>query len=190
VERRDRGGAKVRRWKSAALAAPERPVRLLAIAAGGSLGTLGRYGLQRALAPPPLGFPWPTLLANVLGSLLLGLIVTMVVERWPPTRFVRPFAAIGFCGGFTTFSTMVVEATQLGRHGHVGPAAVYLIATLGAGLAAAALGIGLARRGLPVTGRRPIPDPDDVGQLGAEPGPYLGRGTEQEPDLRRDGGPR
>jgi CrcB protein len=144
----------------------ERPIRLLAIAAGGSLGTVARYGLERALAPPALGFPWPTLLANVFGSLLLGLIVTLVVERWPPTRFVRPFAAIGFCGGFTTFSTLVVETTQLGRHGRVGLGLLYLGATLGAGLAAAALGIGLARRGRPVGERRPIPDPDDLGPLG------------------------
>jgi CrcB protein len=145
------------------------PLRILAIAAGGSLGTLARYGLGRALAPTPLGFPWPTLLANVTGSLLLGLVVTLVVERWPPTRFVRPFAAIGFCGGFTTFSTVMVEAAQQGRHGRVGPASIYLAVTVGAGLLAAALGIGLARRGLPARDRPPIPDPDDLGALHAPP---------------------
>jgi CrcB protein len=159
---------------------PERPVRILAIGSGGSLGTLARYGLERALAPPALGFPWPTMLANVTGSLLLGVIVTLVVERWPPTRFVRPFAAIGFCGGFTTFSTLVVESSQLGRHGRVGLAFVYLGATLGAGLAAAALGIGLARRGLPTGARQPIPDPDDLGTLADRldrlAGPGSGRG--------------
>ncbi len=149
---------------------PERPLRILAIAIGGSLGTLLRYGVERVFAPPPLGFPWPTLLVNVVGSLLLGLVVTLVVERWPPTRFVRPFAAIGFCGGFTTFSTMAVEAVQLGQHGRPGPAAASLAATLGAGLIAAVLGIRLARWGLPaVTVRRPIPDPDDLGSLHGEP---------------------
>jgi CrcB protein len=159
----------VDRRMTGATALPERPVRILAIAAGGSLGTLARYGLERALGPSALGFPWPTLLANVFGSLLLGLAVTLLVERWPPTRFVRPFVAIGFCGGFTTFSTMAVEATQLGRHGRVGLASLYLIATIGAGLVAGAMGIGLARLGLPVTRRRPIPDPDDVGPLGNDP---------------------
>ncbi len=153
------------RGRHGAAVLPERPVRILAIAAGGSLGTLARYGLERAIAPPPLGFPWATMLANLLGSLLLGVIVTLVVERWPPTRFVRPLAAIGFCGGFTTFSTMVVETSQLGRHGRVGLGLLYLAVTLGLGLAAATLGIGLARRGLPVGARRPIPDPDDLGTL-------------------------
>lgn len=159
----------VQRRRSVAAVVPEAPARILAIATGGSLGTLARYGLERGLAPPALGFPWPTLLANVLGSLLLGLIVTVVVERWPPTRFARPLAAIGFCGGFTTFSTLVVETSQLGRHGRAGLGALYLGASLGAGLAAAALGIGLARRGLHPGARRPIPDPDDVGTLTERP---------------------
>ncbi len=148
----------------------ELPWRIMAIALGGSLGTLLRYAVERALAPPPLGFPWPTLVANVAGSLLLGLAVTLVVERWPPTRFVRPFAAIGFCGGFTTFSTMMVEVDQLGRHGRVGPAALYVAVSLGAGLAAAVLGIGLARWRLPAGAEpRPIPDPDDLGPLHGGP---------------------
>jgi CrcB protein len=141
----------------------------VAIAVGGSLGTLSRYGLERTLAPAALGVPWPTFLANTAGSLLLGVLITLAVERWPPTRFVRPFGAIGFCGGFTTFSTMVVEVSQLGRHGRVGVAGLYLAGSLGAGLLAAALGIGLARWRLPAAGRRPIPDPDDLGSLHDEP---------------------
>ena len=87
----------------------------------GALGTLARYGVDRALAGPALGFPWSTLVVNLAGSFLLGVAVTVMVERWSPTRFARPFVAIGFCGGFTTFSTMVVEAAQRGQHGRVGP---------------------------------------------------------------------
>ncbi|MGH9080741.1 MAG: fluoride efflux transporter FluC [Acidimicrobiales bacterium] len=162
------------RIRSGIGAVPEVPRRILAIAVGGSLGTLARYGIEQAFAPPAFGFPWPTLVANTTGSLLLGGIITLMVERWPPTRFVRPFAAIGFCGGFTTFSTMVVEAAQLGRHGRAGLAGLYLVATLGAGLLAAALGIWLARWKLPAVGRRPIPDPDDLGALQVEPGPRPG----------------
>ncbi len=93
---------------------------MAAIAAGGALGTLARYGTDRALVVPSAGFPWATFAVNVAGSFLLGLIVTLVVERWPPTRFVRPFAAIGFCGGFTTFSTLAVETAQRAQHGQVG----------------------------------------------------------------------
>lgn len=139
----------------------EATVRILAIAAGGSLGTLARYGVERTLAVPEHAFPWPTFVVNVAGSFLLGVVVTLVVERWPPTRFVRPFAAIGFCGGFTTFSTMMVEAAQRGQHGRVGLALGYLAASVVAGVAAAVLGMAAAR-GHFVRRGGPIPDPDDV----------------------------
>ena len=133
---------------------PEAPLRILAIAVGGSLGTLARYGVERSVTVPIRRFPWPTLSVNVAGSFLLGVVITLVVERWPPTRFVRPFAAIGFCGGFTTFSTMVVEATQRGQHGHAGLAAGYLAASLVLGVVAAAVGMAAARgRFLPPYGQ-------------------------------------
>ena len=144
-------------------------VRAAAIAGGGALGTLARYGVARALVPT-LGFPWDTFLVNVAGSFVLGVIVVLVVERWSPTRYVRPFVAIGFCGGFTTFSTMVVQAAQLGQHHRAGVAAAYLLASLAAGLVAAAAGMGVARgRLLPGAGERAIPDPDDVGPLLGRP---------------------
>jgi CrcB protein len=149
----------------------EAPLRLVAIASGGALGTLARYGMDRALLPSPLGFPWPTFTVNVAGSLLLGLIVTLVVERWPPTRFIRPFGAIGFCGGFTTFSTLVVEAAQRSQHGRLGMAAAYVVASLVAGVVAAGLGMALARgHFLPVPGDHSLPDPDDIGTLDEGPG--------------------
>jgi CrcB protein len=159
----------------------ERPaLRVVAIAAGGALGTLARYGVGRALITPALGFPWSTLMVNVVGSLLLGLVVTLVVERWSPTRFVRPFAAIGFCGGFTTFSTLMVELSQLGQHGRIATAAVYLVASVVSGLLAVVVGMALARGHLVATvSPGSIPDPDDVGGLApgrraAGPGPDRG----------------
>jgi CrcB protein len=143
-----------------------------AIAVGGALGTLARYGTDRALVVSSTGFPWATFAVNVTGSFVLGLLVTLVVERWPPTRFVRPFAAIGFCGGFTTFSTLAVEAAQRVQHGHVALAAGYVLASLAAGVVAATLGMALARgRLLPVPRDRPVPDPDDLGTLGPGAGP-------------------
>jgi CrcB protein len=148
----------------------EQLLRVSAIATGGALGTLARYGVDRALAGPALGFPWSTLVVNMAGSFLLGAAVTVMVERWSPTRFARPFVAIGFCGGFTTFSTMVVEAAQRGQHGRVGLATLYLAVSLVAGLLAAAAGIGLARgRLLPAGPEESFPDPDDVGMLGDRP---------------------
>ena len=142
------------------------PTRVVAIAAGGSLGTLARYGIGRALGGSGRSFPWSTFVVNMAGSFLLGLIVTLVVERWPPTRYVRPFVVIGFCGGFTTFSTMVVDVAQRGQHGQIGLAAGYLTTSVVAGVGAAVLGMAVARGSWAKLGR-PIPDPDDVGILRA-----------------------
>jgi fluoride exporter len=148
---------------------PDR-ARLAVIAAGGALGTLARYGVNRLGPSDSLAFPWPTLVVNVSGSFLLGVVVVLVVERWPPTRYVRPFAAIGFCGGFTTFSTLVVQTARLGQHGRLGLAALDLLGSMAVGLMAAAAGIGVAR-GSFASRRRPIPDPDDITLLDDPAGP-------------------
>jgi CrcB protein len=147
---------------------------------------VARYGVDRGISGPALGFAWATFAVNIVGSLILGYLIVAVIERWPPTRYVRPLAAIGFCGGFTTFSTLVVEVAHLGQHGHLLLAATYLLTSIIAGLAAAAVGIGLARGQLPSRARRsPIPDPDDLGLLNNDaPSPRY----EPDPLDRRNGG--
>lgn len=118
---------------------------LFAIGTGGALGSLARYGIGRHWPAAPGDFPWSTLAVNVSGSLLLGVVATLVIERWPPTRFVRPFAAIGVCGGYTTWSTFMTETALLVRDDRAGVAAAYLAASLAAGLVATYTGIWLAR---------------------------------------------
>jgi len=158
------------------------PGPLAAIAVGGALGTVARYGMDRAVVPAPLGFPWATWTVNVVGSFVLGAVVTLVVERWPRDRYLRPLVAVGFCGGFTTFSTLAVEIDQRVQHGRGLLAAAYLAVTLVAGLGAALAGITLARgRLLPASGT-PLPDPDLLADDDLVPGedpvapPGAGRG--------------
>jgi fluoride exporter len=130
-----------------------RPSVLVAIGAGGALGSVARYEVALAVPHTPGGFPWATFLVNITGSLALGLLMTLVAERWPPTRYVRPFAGIGVCGGYTTWSTFMTDSTVLMRDGHLAMAVGYLAATLVCGLAATTAGIGLGRL-WPMYGRR------------------------------------
>lgn len=137
------------------------PLPMAAIAVGGALGTLARYVLERAMVPAPTGFPWATFAANVVGSFILAVVVTLALERWPGDRVLRPLVAVGFCGGFTTFSTFAVEVDQRVRAGHTGVAAVYTAASLLAGVAAVLAGAALGRGRLipPAGGPEPV-DPD------------------------------
>jgi fluoride exporter len=129
---------------------------LVAIGTGGMLGALARYGIGQAWPVTAREFPWSTLVINLSGALLLGVVATLVIERWPPTRYVRPFAGIGVCGGYTTWSTFMTEAALLVRDDRAGIAALYVAVGLAGGLAATYVGIGLARL-WPVEARRRSP---------------------------------
>jgi CrcB protein len=126
---------------------------LVVIAAGGALGSLGRWGVNQALPPVASGFPWATLLENVTGALALGALMTLIVDVWPPNRYLRPFLGVGVLGGYTTFSTYMLDTHALLVAGRAGPAAAYLFGTLMSGLLAVWLGI-LAVRVLGLSLRR------------------------------------
>jgi CrcB protein len=118
---------------------------LAVIALGGAAGTLGRFELTRLIPPTANGFPWPTFAANLVGAFVLGLVIVLLLDRLPPSRYVRPLIGTGFCGGLTTFSTLVVEVDLLVKSGHLPLAIGYLAATLVAGMAAVWMGMALAR---------------------------------------------
>lgn len=136
-----------------------------AVAAGGALGASARYGVGTAL-PPHESFPWATLAVNVIGSFALAILLVLVLDLWPPRRYVRPFVCVGFLGAFTTFSSLAVETDQVATDRSVGPAAAYLALTMLLGLAAAAGGVLLGHR---VTRRAPPEQshrPDDRAHQG------------------------
>ncbi len=122
-----------------------RPRILLAVALGGGLGACARYELELSFAPTtPPAFPWVTLAINLVGSFALGLLLTLVLDVWPPTRYARPFVGIGILGGFTTFSTFVVESARLTGHGQALLALAYVAVSLAGGVVACGLGYALA----------------------------------------------
>lgn len=118
---------------------------LAAIAAGGALGAPARYEVALLIHVAKDSFPWATFWTNISGSFALGFILILVIERFPPTRYLRPFFATGFLGAFTTFSTFAVEVDLLTRDGHVAVGVTYAVTSVVAGLAAVWVGILLAR---------------------------------------------
>lgn len=111
---------------------------------GGSVGGGARYATGVLWVSPAGSFPLPILTVNLTGAFLLG-IVLGVAGRMGPSRYVRPLLGTGFCGGFTTFSSVVVTSAQLVAAGHGTVAGAYLGANLAGGLAAGWLGVVLAR---------------------------------------------
>ena len=119
-------------------------IRCLAVAAGGALGSLGRYGLSLWGATLHSRIPYGTLAANALGCLAMGVVMQFVVVRASMPETWRLFLAVGLLGGLTTFSAFSYESVSLARQGHTGTAVLYVGASLVVGLAAAVLGWWLA----------------------------------------------
>ena len=112
--------------------------KLLLVFTGGGLGAVCRFLLTTALAGKLGNFPLGTLTANFLGSLLMGLVVGILAGRFDSVRL---FVAVGFLGGFTTFSSFSAETLALIQNGQIFAAAANIIVSVAAGLAACAVGI-------------------------------------------------
>jgi CrcB protein len=120
---------------------------LLLVLTGGFVGTMARYGLSVA-APTRSGhWPWATFIANMAGAFILGALLEWLARGGPDADWrprARLFAGTGFCGGFTTYSTMAVEADLLVRDRDAGLAVGYLAASVVLGFVATLLGIAVA----------------------------------------------
>ena len=109
------------------------------------MGAPARFEVAQLIHVAKDTFPWATFWTNVSGSFVLGFLLVLLIERFPPTRYLRPFFATGFLGAFTTFSTFAVETDLLIKDGHAVVGVVYALGSLTAGLAAVWAGIVLAR---------------------------------------------
>ena len=124
---------------------PGRGTILAAIALGGALGAPARYGVAQLIHVAKGSFPWATFWTNITGSLALGAVLVLILERFPPTRYVRPFIATGFLGAYTTYSTFTVETDLLVRSRQAGIGVVYGLGSLLAGFLAVWAGMLVAR---------------------------------------------
>lgn len=116
-----------------------------ALACGGAVGAVARDAVSLALPAGRGQFPWGTFAINVTGSFALGLLLILLVDRFPRGRLGRPVLGTGFLGAYTTFSTFMVDAVQLVHDGEPATAAAYVALSLVAGLVAVWLGITAGR---------------------------------------------
>lgn len=115
----------------------------LIIAAGAILGVLARFGIgEWSKTHLALDFPIGTLIINLVGCLLIGVVQTLCFELRAMRRETQLFLAVGLLGGFTTFSTLSVETVRLLQAGRVTMALAYQALSLVGGLAAVGVGVG------------------------------------------------
>lgn len=120
---------------------------LAAIFAGGAIGAIARVWLSQQYVQADTSWPWTIFAMNITGSFALGYFATRLQERLPQTTYRRPLLGTGFCGAYTTFSTMQVEIVKMVEGGHYGLAVGYAAASLTAGVMAIWLASTIVRRG-------------------------------------------
>jgi CrcB protein len=118
---------------------------------GSALGGFLRYAITRLTLPYSIGFPFGTILINVLGSFVIGYFGTLTLQsgRYPASENLRLFVMVGICGGFTTFSSFSLQTFDLMRYGAWGRALANALLSVVLCVAAVAAGHLLAHRAVP-----------------------------------------
>jgi fluoride exporter len=118
----------------------------LAVAFGGALGALARYGLDRLIEQRSVAvFPWSTFAINITGCLLVGVVVGALVDRHDAPAWIRAALVVGFCGAYTTFSTFAQETLDLVEARDYAIAVASISASVGLGVAAVMIGNAVGR---------------------------------------------
>ena len=120
--------------------------QLVLVFVGGGFGSVLRYIIGKALNNTNNGIPYGTFLANVLGSLLIGIILGLALKNNTISNSQSLLLATGFCGGFTTFSTFAYENHVFLKSGDFTSFALYTIASFILGFLAVFLGMWLAKQ--------------------------------------------
>ena len=119
----------------------------IAVALGGAIGASARYATYLLVAKwLGGGFPYATLIVNVLGSWLLGALVEAMALAWQPGSALRAFLAVGALGAFTTFSTFSLDVATLWERGEHARTALYIAASVTLSVAAFFAGLAVMRR--------------------------------------------
>ena len=119
---------------------------ILAVALGGAIGSVARYGLDRLIQRRSFAvFPWSTFTINATGCLLIGLVIATLVDRHQTPAWLRVGLVMGVLGGYTTFSTFAQETLDLIEEGRLDIGALYAFGSLTVGVAAVFVGVQIGR---------------------------------------------
>ena len=119
---------------------------IVLIAVGGAAGAVARYLVNTTISQRwPSAFPWGTLAVNLSGSLVLGVLFALTVERGVLPASSRAPVMIGFIGAYTTFSTFMLESWRLVEDGAVGLAVANIVGSCLLGLVAVFIGVAIGR---------------------------------------------
>ena len=124
---------------------PDTIRNIIAVGAGSFIGGIARYLVSLAMKGISKGFPWATLLVNLLGCLTIGLLWGFLSRNASESSSWGLFLTVGLCGGFTTFSTFSKEALTMLQTEQIWGFASYIAISILAGIALVALGYYIAR---------------------------------------------
>ena len=120
---------------------------MLAVALGGALGAVARYGLDRLIERRTFGlFPWSTFAINASGCVVIGVVIAALVDRHHTPAWLRVGLVMGVLGGYTTFSTFAQETLDLVEESRLGLALAYSAGSVTVGVAAVFVGMHAGRR--------------------------------------------
>ena len=119
---------------------------ILLVAAGGAVGSVARYLMASSIqSSTGWSFPIGTVLVNILGCFLIGILYVLLVARPDPRQDLRALLMVGVMGGFTTFSSFSLETVTMAMNGNYTGATLNVVLSVAACLAGTVLGIALAR---------------------------------------------
>ncbi len=120
---------------------------LLAVGGGGALGAMARYMTYLLSAQLfGFGFPFGTLIVNVVGSFIMGVLTEGMALAWTVSAELRLFLVVGFLGAFTTFSTFSLDVAVLYERGHLGLTLIYILASFTCSVGALFAGLYVTRQ--------------------------------------------
>ncbi|HEV2591201.1 MAG TPA: CrcB family protein [Gaiellaceae bacterium] len=115
---------------------------VVAIAVGGALGALARYGLVSWVTGRTTGvFPWGTFLVNITGAFVIGVLFSVLRHKEWGSHALHSALIVGFLGAYTTFSTLMIDSYTLSEHRAFFMAAANVLGSCSAGLVAVYLGV-------------------------------------------------